>query len=297
MAVIGRNYNRIIDLTLITSDNKEKHITCPRHGRKPAIEINGNYTTANSLPAFNVTVKNLYLEIKDQNYSRLKVTAGYADGSTDTFEGSIMSLYQESPGPEGQTVIQCYMGQAQNWLDANVDLNYEPGTTLQTILEDLQKTLKATGVRTGQFKAKYLQIKDKFEWNATARGALTKLQKTFEDDGLVVFVRNNYLCAVCAPGADYINAHNLEYLSAPPQENVGGEDGAYYTTVTAPWNPELRIGDILRIPSKVYIRNLVQVGGASKTQTIQVTTISFHFSTTGSANSMTVQGFAVKGGN
>ena len=297
MAVIGRNYNRIIELTLITSDNKEKCIPCPRYGRKPTIEINGEYWTANSLPAFNVTVKNLYLEIKDQNYSRLKVTAGYADGSTDTFEGSIMSLYQESPGPEGQTVIQCQLGQVQNWLDATVDLNYEPGTKLLVILQDLQKILKATGVRTGQDNAKDLQLKERFEWNATARGALTKLQKTFEDDGLVVFVRNNYLCAVCAPGSDYINAYDLEYLSAPPQENVGGKDGAYYTTVTAPWNPKLRVGDILRIPSKVYIRNMVQVGGASKTQTIQVTTISFHFSTTGSANSMTVQGFAVKGGN
>lgn len=297
MAVIGRNYNRIIDLTLISSDGKQKVIKCPRYGRKPAIEINGSYATDNSLPAFNVTVKNLYLEIQDQNYAKLKVTAGYADGASDQFEGSIMSLYQESPGPEGQTVIQCYMGQVQTWLDNNVSLDYEAGTPLQTILLDLQKTLKATGVRSGQFKARYLQIKDKLEYDGPARGALSLLQQRFTDDNLVVFVRNNYLCAICAPGADYINAHNLEYLSAPPQENVGGTDGAYYTTVTAPWNPELRIGDVLRIPSKVYIRNLVQVGGASKTQTIQVTAISFQFSTTGSANNMTVQGFAVKGGN
>lgn len=295
MAVIGRNYNRIIELTLTATNGRKHHIACPKHGRKPVIEITGNYTTANFLPAFNVTVKNLYLELKDQNYSKLKVKAGYADGSSDTFEGSILSLYQESPGPEGQTVIQCQLGQVQTWLDETVQMNYEPGTMLTILLEDIRKALRSTGVRTGQLKARYLQTKERFEYDGPARGAIAKLQKTFEDAGLNVFVRNNYLCALCAPGNDFISAHKLEYLSAPPQENVGGQEGAYYTTVSAPWNPELRIGDQLRIPSKVYVRNLVKVGGLSKTQVIQVTAISFHFSTTGSANSMTVQGFNVGG--
>lgn len=297
MAVSARNYNRVIDLTLYTSDNKMVAIKCPEHGRKPAIEINGTFYDNGTLPAFNVTIKNLYLDIKDQNYTRLRVKAGYVDGTKNTFEGSIMSLYQESPGPEGQTVIQCYLGQFQNWLDKSIDLNYDAGAQLETILNDIQATLGASGVRMGQYKAKYLQLKDRFEWNGTARGALNKLQQDLADSQLNVFIRNNYICAICAPGSDYINAHDLEYLSAPPQENVGGEDGAYYTTVTAPWNPELQIGDILRIPSKVYIRNLVQVGGSKKTQTIQVTKIQFQFATTGSANNMTVQGFNVSGGN
>ena len=294
MALIGRNYNRIIELTLHMANGQKKYIKCPKHGRKPAIEITGNYTTANYLPAFNVTVKNLYLEIKNTAYTKLDVKAGYADGSSDTFTGSILSLYQEEPGPEGRTVIQCVMGEVNSWLDNSVQVSYEPGTPLITIITDLQKKLKANGMRLG-LTAKALTIKDRFEHGGTGREALTKLQKFFEDQHLVLFVRNNYICGVCAPGVDFINAHTLEYLSAPPQENTGGEDGAYYTTVSAPWNPELRIGDLLRIPGKVYIRNYTIVGSAAKTTLIQVTALSFHFSTVGSANSMTVQGFLVKG--
>lgn len=293
MAVISRNFNRIIDLTLYLENEDEYHIYCPKHGRKPSIEITGNYTTENYLPAFNVTVKNLYLELKDQKYTRLKVKAGYAEGSSDVFEGSILSLYQESPGPEGRTVIQCMMGQVQSWLDESVQMNYDAGTSLEVLLSDLQKALHTTGVRTGQTDAKNLQLKERFEWDGPARGAIGKLRKEFEDEKLCVFVRNNYLCAVCMPGNDNVQAHKLEFLSAPTQSNVGGAEGSYYTTVTAPWNPELRIGDLLRIPSKTYIKNYGLVGGESNEQTIQVTTLSFHFATTGSANSMTVQGFLV----
>jgi hypothetical protein len=86
MAVSARNYNRVIDLTLYTSDNKMVAIKCPEHGRKPAIEINGTFYDNGTLPAFNVTIKNLYLDIKDQNYTRLRVKAGYVDGTKNTFE-------------------------------------------------------------------------------------------------------------------------------------------------------------------------------------------------------------------
>lgn len=296
MAVISRNFNRIINLTLYLENGEEIRIHCPKHGRKPSIEITGNYTTANFLPAFNVTVKNLYLEIKDQKYTKLRVKAGYEEGNSDVFEGSILSLYQESPGPEGKTVIQCNMGQVQSWLDESVQMNYDAGTSLETMLSDLQKSLHATGVRTGQTDAKNLQLKERFEFDGPARAAIGKIQKVFEDDKLHVFVRNNYLCAICAPGEDHVNAHKLEFLSAPPQSNVGGAEGSYYTTVTAPWNPELRIGDLLEIPSKAYIKNYGIVGGAGKKQMIQVTTLSFHFGTTGNTNSMTVQGFLVSKG-
>ena len=83
-------------------------------------------------------------------------------------------------------------------------------------------------------------------------------------------------------------------MSAPPQENAGDSGGTYYTTVTAPWEPKLQKGDLLIIPSKVYVRNFTLVGGLSKTQKIEVTSLSFHFGTTGGTNSMTVQGFIVR---
>lgn len=285
-----QNYNRIINLTLYRKVGLPVFIRCPVRGRKPTIEISGAYSSTAELKAFNITVRNLYLNLSGEQYSRIKVEAGY-EGNTTTFEGTIMTMYQEQPGPEGKIVIQCMSGTLQSWLDTVVNLSYEAGTSLETILKALSLKLQCYGTRSGK-KAKTLQLKERYESNGTAREAINKLVKYFKDSELSIFIRNNILCALCVTKGDYINQHKLEYMSAPPQENAGDESGTYYTTVNAPWNPKLMIGDLLTIPARVYIRNLSFVNTSGlKTQNIQVQALNFHFSTTGGANSMTVQGF------
>ena len=106
---------------------------------------------------------------------------------------------------------------------------------------------------------------------------------------------DDMLCGICyTDNSGYIISHKLEYMSAPPQANAGGEEGSAYTTITAPWIPQLKVGDRLEIPQRVYMRFFATVGAGKATQFIQVTTMSIHFGTTGGVNSMTVQGFNVK---
>ncbi len=285
-----QNYNRIINLTLYRIGSTPERIICPVRGRKPSIEITGKFTSATELGGTQIKVKNLYLNLSGEQYSKIRVEAGY-EGNTTFFEGTIATMYQEAPGPEGSTIIQLQSGNMQSWLDTTVNLSYEPKTMLDTILKVLGAKLKCYGTRTGLNAAK-LYLKERFESNGSAREAIEKLRSYFKDDNLSIFIRNNILCAVCIAKGDYINQYVLDYISAPPQENAGGEAGTYYTTVNAPWSPELRIGDLLTIPAKTYIRNfnIVNLQGL-KTQNIQVQSLSFHFSTTGGANSMTVQGF------
>lgn len=267
-------------------------IDCPVKGRKPSIEINGTFSSQGYLPAFNITVKNLYLNLKNQDYSTVEVEAGY-EGQTTVFTGKIYSMYQEEPGPEGKTVIQCKEGTVQPWLDATIQMTMEAGTLLTTALNQIGQKLGVYMVHAGD-QVKPLQLKQRFEHDGSVRAAIEKLKNMFEGDKLDIFIRGNYLVAILLKdGQDFVNSYVLEYMSAPPQENSGGSDGTYYTTVTAPWMPELRIGDRLTIPSRTYIRNLVKVGSDSGTQDIQVTALSFHFGTTGGVNSMTVQGFLV----
>lgn len=285
------NFNRIINLTFYRKVGMPVVIKCPIKGRKPSIEITGNFTTRSYLPAFNLTIKNLYLDLKGEQYTKLRVEAGYY-GNTTTFEGSILTMYQEEPGPEGRTIIQCMTGQIQSWLDALVQMNYEKGTPLQTVLAEISKKINTYGLLTGK-KAGSLSMPEAFEFNGTARDAIQKIEKIFCNNNLSIFVRDNRLCSVCLTQDDTVQVHTLQYMSAPPQENTGDENGTYYTTVTAPWVPKLAVGDKLRIPSRVYMRNFMSVGNAKGTQIIQVTAISFHFGTTGGTNSMTVQGFLV----
>jgi len=292
MAVVINRFNRIINLKIHTLSGVPVIIKCPLRGRKPSIEINGSFTTQSYIPAFNVTIKNLYLDMQGEQYTKLEVEAGY-EGNTKVFEGNIISMYQESPGPEGKTVIQCVEGEAKSWLDVTVSLNYEGGTLLTDVLNAIQSKLGITTLRLGK-KAGDLQLKEPFMYDGTARGALVKLMKVFEEEKLALGVVENSLRAACLTFGDFIEPKILEYMSAPPQENTGDEAGAYYTTITAPWMPELKIYDKLTIPSRVYIRNFGTVGGEAKTQNIQVTGLQFHFGTTGGTNSMTVQGFLVR---
>ena len=287
-------FNRIIELTIIGKDKQEIRIPCPRHGRKPSIEINVTYAANNSLYAFNVTVKNLYLDFVNEQYASIKLKVGYADNLVD-MEGSILSIYQESPGPEGRTVIQCQEGKMQQWLDAAVQLYYEPGTPIRDILEQIKTKVGAHQVSVGD-KASNLKLPAAYEHDGSAREALTKLQDYFKDEKLYVFLRNDTLCAICIGEADYIASHKLEYTSAPVQPNAGSESGdAGYTTVTAPWIPQLSIGDKLEIPAKVYMRFLTTVNKkAGGTIFIQVFKITVHFGTTGGVNQMIVQGTNMK---
>lgn len=303
MGIKNSNFNRIIDISFLGSakryngselmvQNYQKSIVCPRHGRKPEIEINGTFTDRSYLASFNITIKNLYLDLQREQYTRIKVSCGYA-GNVIPIEGTILSMYQESPGPDGRTVIQCQTGNITDWLEANVQLNYEAGTSLTEILGAIKNKLKAPQVVIGK-EARKLKIKtgEKYMHDGSAREAMTKLEKMFEEERLVVFMREQTLCAICLTTGDKVGEEVLQYMSAPPQPNTGDERGTYYTTITAPWMPKLQIGDILTIPSRVYMSNYGMVG-TGKTQQIQVTKISFHFGTTGSTNSMTVQGFMV----
>lgn len=283
-----KDFNRIIDVTFYTAGGGVTAIKCPRHGRKPSIEITGSYSTRGILSAFNITIKNLYLDLQTQQYARIKVKAGYANNLI-TIEGTILTMYQEAPGPDGKTVIQCQLGGLQDWLDGTVDLNFDAGTSITDVLDAIKDKLKATQTKPGD-AARTLTLKEPFMYTGSARDAMKALEKKFIEDNLVVFLRNNTVYAECVAKGDHIGIKVLKFMSAPPQPNTGGEAGTYYTTVTAPWIPDLQLFDILEIPSRVYIRNYGLVG-TGKTQRIQVTTLSFHFGTTGSTNSMTVQGF------
>ena len=302
MAVDLERFNRIIDISFLGgSDNYDSRgfklnnvnsIICPRRGRKPTIEITGTFTTKNYMPTFNLTVKNLYLDLQGKQYSKVKIRAGY-EGQLVPIEGNILTMYQEQPGPEGRTVIQCMYGNVQQWLDTMVDLQFDKGAKLTDVLEAVKTKLGASEVKYGE-KARTLTLKEPLQKNGTAREVLDVLKKRFEEERLALFIRGTMICAICLTEDDSIGTAKLQYMSAPPQENTGDEAGAYYTTITAPWMPELAIGDILEIPARVYIRNFGTVGGAAKTQIIQVTGLSFHFGTTGTTNSMTVQGFMVR---
>ena len=315
MGINLENFNRIIDIVFIPTEKegpanksdlatvsvltgkynngKVKSIICPRNGIKPQIEINGTFGSALVLEAFDITIKNLYLDILAEPYSKIKVRAGYANNYT-TIEANIINMYQESPGPEGTTVIQCQQGQVtKQWLDAMVSLNFEAKSKLNDILQNIKKKLNISEVYLGK-QARNLTLEEPLQFDGSARSALSLLQERFAAKNLQIIFQGSKLCAICTTDGDFVNSRVLQYMSAPPQKNPGDSEGNWQTMITAPWMPDLKPGDQLIIPSNVYVNNGQVVGGAKKTQKMEITQMSFHFGTRGTVNQMTCEGFIVR---
>lgn len=303
MGITLENFNRIIDIQFIQakagydargfSINKWKTIMTPRNGIKPQIEIDGKYGTALVLEAFTITIRNFYVDLRTEQFSKIRVRAGYANNWVQ-FEAEIFDMYQDSPGPDGTWVITCKTGTlTESWLNSMVAVKYEPGTRLVDILQNLNTKLKGSGVSSGT-KAKTLTLKFPLQYDGSVRGLLERLQERFAEYNLRTFMRGSKICAICLTDGDFVNTRVLQYMSAPPQQNPGDENGNWHTMITAPWMPDLLPGDLLVIPSYTYMHSGSFVGGANKTQKLQITEMDFHFGTRGSANQMTCEGFIVR---
>lgn len=290
------NYNRIINLYFLTKDGLEiNRVKCPARGRKPDIEITGSIMADNFLPAFTITVKNLYLNVsgdRENPYAKIKVEAGYEQNYI-TFTGQIVSLFQESPGPDGKTVIMCQLGLIDSWLTATVDLDEDPGASMQSIVEKISKSL---GMQEAQIPPALadLTVQDRFTFQGKCSEAIAKLIKTFPEKKLFITEKDGALQVASKEDGTSLVTKKINFLSSPPQQNPGEGDGAFYSTFTAPWLPNLRPGERVEFPAWQYIRYFNVVNNATNTNTILVTSIQFHFGTVGSVNQMTVQGPGVK---
>lgn len=294
------NFNRIINLSFLINTgtgagSKAKYkkdpnltITCPVRGRKPAIEITGSFSTDDSLPPFNIAVKNLYMDIPESQYPQIEVTAGY-ESSLQTFVGSILSMYQESPGPEGRTIIQCYTGTTKSWLEETVKLQFDKEGYKLT--DALQLLADALGLRLiTSDSVKQMTGKTSLQFEGKPQDAIAQLKSMFLDERLVISARADELRAYSKNDTKGINDVELKFLSTPPQQQAGS-DGTIYATVVAPWIPTLRPGDKITYSTWQYMKTF-NTSRTNKTSLI-VDNIQFHFGTVGSVNQMTIQGHAV----
>lgn len=285
------NYNRIINLTLKTaSGQNDITIKCPLRGRKPNIEINGTYTSSNYLPSFNITVENLYLDLSGEQYTEIEVEAGY-EQETVFFTGTIYTIYQESPGPDGRTVIQCREGNLTNWLSSTVNINQKKGGALATVISQIAQSLQLMPDIKGTPAA--LVLPADFEFQGKASDAINRIINLFPTEALRIRQKGQTLACYSVTKKEILGVRQMKYLAAPPQMNAGDQDGSYYTTLSGPWVPGLEIGDCLEYPTWQIMKNFMQINTKTRSSKMIVTALQFQFSTVGGANQMTVQGYGL----
>lgn len=296
-------FNRIIDVYFLDDKGAiQKQILCPRKGIKPKIELVGKLLPSLSggeLPSFNLTITNLYLDFIDRNsnkalYPKIKITAGYANSAIQIV-GTVVSMFQEEPGPDGKTVIICQNGNLNNWLDSYVDIDLEQGSSFSDVITSVSKGLGFTGTPIIPAAIKNVSLPGKFACNGTASYVLEQFFKLFPEKQLRVTEENNLLYIYCV-GDEVAGTKtvDIEYLSSPPQKNVGGANGAYYTTFSAPWNPDVKPGVKVTFPAWAYTKYFKAVNTNNGKNAIIVQSVDIHFSTVDKINQMQVQGIGAK---
>lgn len=276
------NFNKLIDLTFSTEINGAGFdVKCPRTGRKPDIEIEGNLTPNDSVQNFTIRVKNLYTSKILSKFHFVKASCGYEKKQSVSFTGSVINVYTETPGPDRTTVIYCAAASFDDWVSITGDYYWPAGSTLREILQKVTKDLNFNEV-TGDDTVLNRTIATKLEAMG-AKSCVHKLRSYFPD--VKIIVRGGGL-SVIRTAQDQRALFDIPYMLTPPQIS-----GTQYT-VTAPWDPAIKPGDHIRI-NTAFSTKTTETGntdagtsGASRVE-LEVVSINFHFGTL-NGNEMTI---------
>lgn len=288
------NYNRIINLYFLDSNNVvAAMVKCGKTGRKPNIEITGQFTEEDVVPVFNITIKNFYLNRDVGKYQKLRVEAGYQGNLCNAFEGTIFYMYTETPGPDATTVIQCGAGNFNEWLTQTVNINLPAGYSLKSAITLIADKVGCSAVYTDS-TLQALTSKAPLQEQGFVRQALFKLKEIFNID--VAISSNQIIVSKKAEeSAPTTVPISIDFMSAPMQI-VGGAKAQSTVTITAPWNPKIKIGDLISFPTKYYTTTGYALTTSGNKGIAQVISLQFHFSTAGRVNQMVITA-AIKGGS
>lgn len=279
------NFNKIIDLTLsATAEGDGFEIACPRTGRKPDIEIEGLLTPDDNVQSFTIRVKNLYTSKILSHFHFVKASCGYEKKMAVSFQGSVINVYTESPGPDRTTVIYCAAASFDDWVSARNDYYFPAGTTLKDILEKLTKDLNFNEA-TGDEETLNRTIGTKLELTGTAKDVVHRLRSYFTD--IKIIVRAGGLSVIGDNQAQRA-VFEIPYMLTPPQIS-----GNQYT-ITAPWDPAIKPGDMIKVNTAFSTKSTetgdqdAGTGGSDGDgKQLEVIEIRFHFGTI-SGNEMTI---------
>lgn len=87
-------------------------IDCPKDSMKPKISFSWKRVPQNFCYDVTITVSNLYLQLSSIWVDSIKIRAGYASHEA-VFNCTVFNSYQNSPGPDGDTVFECIVAKAE----------------------------------------------------------------------------------------------------------------------------------------------------------------------------------------
>jgi len=283
-------FDKIINLEFIRKDGSADVIRCPDQGMKPDISLKGKFVTSSQAQMIELRITNFYPAVPLNEYKVINITAGYKDSLQTTISGSVWIAYQESPGPDGVTYFQLFLGDFTKWINTIFNNRYDTGTPIVQVLIDIASALGLGFIGRG-IESITLQAPLTFP-GGYIKDAVTFLNQAQPD----IVIRMDSKTLIAFQKSDTTGqVWQIDFFSSPPRQE------AYGWTFAAPWNPAIRPGDQIVINPKYYKQTFVtfnatfipdasqtgQDSGLPKTP-FTVLTLDFDFDTTGNANNMSL---------
>jgi hypothetical protein len=269
-------FDRFVDITLIPESGAAEYIKTPETGMKPDIDISGSLSPAGVIPTLDIRIKNFYPARSLSEYKKLIVKAGYKQGLQSTFEGSIYTAYQESPGPDSTIYLQLVTANVKDWFNISINKYFPVGMPLQSVFADICKDL---GIALA-FSSTAAGLRCEAPIYETDL-AMTSIQRICMTYGLVARADGDMLSIY--PRYGYTDkVFDIEYVSSPPQKAGNG------WILSAPWIPSLRHGDVVRINPRYFQATFGHAQIANQ-EMQKVLSLNFHFQTNRGDNVMNLQ--------
>lgn len=292
------NYNRIINLKFFSASdtiNPAVTIECPARGRKPSIDITGQYLASDISQSFNIRVRNLYLDLAENNYTLLEVEAGYENNVSVAFRGTIIYMFKESPGPESVTVIQCLLADASLWIKKDLNIYLEENITLKNVLNEFCKKLGYPEPMVSSSIANLQANESQLTMYGKAEKVLNDIKTRFNlDDDVLIIVSDTRVTAYKKGEAKPTKEVAINFMSSPPNL-IGGGENSVTANFTALWIPDLRPGDVVTFNTKYYSTSKM-VSYKQDQIKMEIAAIQVQFSTVTGNNQMLCKGIVIPEG-
>lgn len=278
------------------------------NGMKPDISLSINLLPNQNCYGATVRIKNFNLDPIDvREWDKMVITAGYRTGPKVIYNCPIFSSYLESPNPDGVLVFEgLTVGSAEDVLtDKYLVIEFrQEEITLERLIKDVAKGISdsievdlALGeIYTGQM----LKVTKQRVFAQNGMAVLNWLQ-TFVSEYVAKMTDNettvltqlidNKLSVIAVNGDNRTpkileNVVNLDMVS-------GATFMGTALTVTAPWNPALRPGDLFYMPPQFIngskLPNSISVSDYRNRENLyRALTMSVEFATVDTQNKMTI---------
>jgi len=238
-------FDKYINLTLMLNSvpsGDDLVVNTPKTGIKPNIQIKGSLLPSYAVALPEIRITNFYSERDLSDYKYIKVEAGYSDGLNIAFEGDLRIPYIEKPSPDSVVVFPMVLGSYSVYREAVLIKEWQPGTSLKSILTEVAASLEMEL----SFVTDDIVLNEKIVSDGRTKDLISKLCSLLPNIRIQPDSKRLLVYNVTVGRND---TYVIDKLSMAVKK---GES----LTITGPWIPTLRPGDIVKIDPIFYKQSL-----------------------------------------